>query len=323
MQLKNVPAMLHKSETIEATSIADTKYAEMLELFLAGYTSQTSAAYSNDVAQFSVFLNTASSANACQRLLSGTAAAANTLVLNYRRHLLERGLSAATVNRHLSTLRALVSLARTVGVVEWRLHARNVRSRAYRDTTGPDGDGMRALLAAAHEQADSRKAARDVALIHVMFDLALRRGEVCSLDVSDLSLDTGRLKILGKGESEPMPVAVPSATREVLSNWLSARGNEPGPLFVTFDTVRGNSGRGRLTGSGLWSIVRGLGRAANLEVRPHGLRHSSVTHALNLTNGDLRRVQRFSRHRDIRTLMMYDDNRRALAGDIAELVSLK
>jgi integrase/recombinase XerC len=53
------------------------------------------------------------------------------------------------------------------------------------------------------------------------------------------------------------------------------------------------------------------------------LRHSSVTQALNATNGDVRRVQRFSRHRDIRTLMLYDDNRQALVGDIAELVSLK
>jgi integrase/recombinase XerC len=315
--------MLHKSETVAATSSADAKYVEMLELFLAGYTAQTSAAYSSDVAQFSAFLNTVSAANACQRLLSGTAASANALVLNYRRHLLERGLSAATVNRHLSTLRALVSLGRTVGVVEWRLHVRNVRSRAYRDTRGPDIDGMRALLRAAHAQEDRRRTARDVALVHVMFDLALRRGEVCNLDVADLSLEAARLVIVSKGETESMPVALPLATREVLGKWLAVRGNEPGPLFVTFDTSRGHAGRGRLTGSGLWSIVRLLGVSANLVVWPHGLRHGSITQALNVTNGDLRRVQRFSRHRDIRTLMLYDDNRQALAGDVAELVSLK
>jgi integrase/recombinase XerC len=143
------------------------------------------------------------------------------------------------------------------------------------------------------------------------------------LDVSDLSLEAARLMIIGKGETEVMPVALPLATREVLGKWLAVRGHEPGPLFVTFDTSRGRAGRGRLTGSGLWSIVRLLGVAANLVVWPHGLRHGSITQALNVTHGDLRRVQRFSRHRDIRTLMLYDDNRQALAGDVAELVSLK
>jgi integrase/recombinase XerC len=164
---------------------------------------------------------------------------------------------------------------------------------------------------------------RDVALVRVMYDLALRRGEVCRLNVTDFWVEAARLMIIGKGESEAMPVAVPLATREALQTWLTLRGKEPGPLFVTFDTSRRNAGRGRLTGSGVWSIVRSLGKAANLNVWPHGLRHSSVTQALNATNGDLRRVQRFSRHRDIRTLMLYDDNRRALSEDVAELVSLK
>ena len=55
--------------------------------------------------------------------------------------------------------------------------------------------------------------------------------------------------------------------------------------------------------------------------RPHGLRHAAITEALNLTKGDVRRVQRFSRHKDVRVLNRYDDNREDLGGEVARLVS--
>ena len=42
-------------------------------------------------------------------------------------------------------------------------------------------------------------------------------------------------------------------------------------------------------------------------MRPHGLRHTAVTTALDATNGDVRSVRRFSRHADIGTVLIYDD----------------
>jgi integrase/recombinase XerC len=73
----------------------------------------------------------------------------------------------------------------------------------------------------------------------------------------------------------------------------------------------------RLTGTGLYLVVRDLGRKAGLTVRPHGLRHAGITEALDLTNGNIRAVQRYSRHRDMRILNLYDDNRTDLGGDVA------
>jgi integrase/recombinase XerC len=67
-------------------------------------------------------------------------------------------------------------------------------------------------------------------------------------------------------------------------------------------------------------MVRALGIGVGLSVRPHGLRHAAITAALDLT-GDLRAVQRFSRHKDVRTLTVYDDNRQDLGGDVARRVA--
>ncbi|HVT40002.1 MAG TPA: hypothetical protein VHE78_13215 [Gemmatimonadaceae bacterium] len=53
----------------------------------------------------------------------------------------------------------------------------------------------------------------------------------------------------------------------------------------------------------------------------HGLRHAAITHALDVCAGDVRKVQKFSRHRDLRTLTVYDDNRQDVAGEVAKLVA--
>lgn len=57
-----------------------------------------------------------------------------------------------------------------------------------------------------------------------------------------------------------------------------------------------------------------------VKARPHGLRHAAITAALDLT-GDLRAMQRFSRHRNPAILMAYDDARQDLVGDVAKRVA--
>ncbi len=99
---------------------------------------------------------------------------------------------------------------------------------------------------------------------------------------------------------------------------ISRLGRNMGPLFLNFDRAR--KGR-RLTGAGLYALVRKLGKSVGVETWPHGLRHTAITEALNLTQGDVRAVQRFSRHRDLQTLVVYDDNRVDLGGEVAKLVA--
>ena len=125
----------------------------------------------------------------------------------------------ATINWRLSSLRALVALGRVVGLVTWELQIANLPRRAYRDTRGPGDTGVRKLLNAATTQPDAGKAARDVALLRLLYDGALRRGEVCALDFVDLDLRAGRLLVLGKGRMEKNAVALPAATRAALTQW--------------------------------------------------------------------------------------------------------
>ncbi len=52
----------------------------------------------------------------------------------------------------------------------------------------------------------------------------------------------------------------------------------------------------------------------------HRIRHSAITAALDATEGDVRKVQKLSRHANLNTLMIYDDNRTNAQKDITDLL---
>jgi integrase/recombinase XerC len=285
----------------------------LVAAFLAGRSPPTLRAYRTDLADFAAFSNAASIAEAASQLLAGGHGRANETVLLFRSQLQERGLASATINRRLAALRSMVKLARTLGLIAWVLEVEGVRTEPYRDTRGPGHAGVRQLLAALDDRSDP-KAIRDRALLRLLYDLGLRRAEVVGLNVEHVDLAAGTVAVLGKGRTQKVHLTLPAETQEVLAAWRTLRGARPGPLFTTLD--RASRGR-RLSGMGLYLVVRQIGERVGLRVRPHGLRHAAITRALDLTGGDIRSVQKFSRHKDVRLLQRYDDNRQDLGGAVA------
>jgi integrase/recombinase XerC len=286
---------------------------QLLDLFLSGCSPRTLDAYRGDLNRFSEFVGIADVTQAAKHLLALTNGEANALVLRYRAALIQSGLAPATTNRRLAALRSLVQLACLLGLVPWRLSVPGIEAIPYRDTRGPGKEGYQRLLAL--EGTISAKAHRDHAILRLLFDLALRREEVVRLDRDDVDLPGKRISILGKKRTQKEWLSLPQPTASALVDWINMRGEGPGALFINLDR-RGR--KERLTGRSVHRIVRALGERAGLGiVRPHGLRHAAITAALDLTGGNVRAVQRFSRHRDLRTLTLYDDNRLDLGGEIA------
>ncbi|MDP3940475.1 MAG: tyrosine-type recombinase/integrase [Deltaproteobacteria bacterium] len=301
----------------QAPAIPASASRRLLAAFLAGRNPRTLAAYRADVQHFAAFLGAATVEDAARALLAGGQGRANETALRYRAHLQERGLSPATVNRRLAAVRSLVKVARVIGLVPWKLDVEPLKAEPYRDTRGPGREGFRRMLMLLEGRDDAR-ARRARALLSLGYDLALRRGEVGALNVADVDLEAGTVAVLGKGRATKQRMTLPEPTRATLADWLEARGAEPGPLFLNFD--RAGKG-GRLTPASINRIVHALGRAAGLRVTYHGLRHASITRALDLSGGNVRAVQRHSRHQDVRTVGRYDDERRDLAGEIARKVA--
>ena len=291
--------------------------ARLVEAFLAGRKATTLAAYRADLQDFATFVGAVSMDEAAALLLSRSHGEANGLALAYRASLVGKSLSGATVNRRLAALRSLVKLGRTLGLVSWGLEVDGVDVVSYRDTRGPGLEGFRKMLARLDARLDE-KGRRDRAILRLLFVLALRRGEVCSLDVEHVDLARGTLAILGKGRSDRELLTLAPAEKEALAAWLSVRGSEPGALFISLD--RASRGH-RITGRAIYKIVSELGEDVDLVVRPHGLRHAAITELLERTGGNVRKVQKFSRHRDVRVLNVYDDNRADVAGELSAELS--
>ncbi|MFT3836394.1 MAG: tyrosine-type recombinase/integrase [Myxococcaceae bacterium] len=288
----------------------------LVAAFLAGRNAETRRAYSNDLADFAAFLEVGTVDCAAELLLGGGHGAGNELALAYRAHLVEKKLAAATINRRLAALRSLVKLGRVLGMVPWTLEVPNEKAQPYRDTRGPGRAGFLALLEQLRARSDA-KGARDRAIVRLLYERALRCVEVRRLDLVDVDLDAGVLQVLGKGRKSKEPLTIAGPTLAAVKAWIVVRGTEAGPLFTNLDRAHK---RQRISSTAVYDVVRQLGEAAGIRARPHGLRHAAITEALD-RKLDVRAVQRFSRHRDLRILLVYDDNRADLGGEVTKAIA--
>lgn len=256
--------------------------------------------------------------------------------------------AASTVNGYLAAIRSLVAFLAEAHLCSWTLTIADEPVTPYRDTKGPGADAVRALRRTASRHEDLRLATRDVTILHLLSDLALRRAEVLGLAVGDVQRDpagvlTG-VRILGKGKRDTEVLTLPSRTAAALSAWLAVRltldaapaGPWDGrPLFVSLDPGAGRTGRrdprtgaastrpalSRLSPQALARRLAVLGGRARVgAIRPHALRHTAITTLLE-QQVPLRDVQKFARHRDPRTTLLYDDAVKNVAGLLAEQLS--
>lgn len=307
-------------ENINLTKAGATNDA-LVAAFLSGRCEKTILAYRADLKDLQNFIGAATLSETAAQVLRQNAGDANALVLAYKGQLLARNLKAATINRRLASLRSLVKLARTFGLVNWTLEVSNAKSTTYRDTRGPGRTGFQKILDGI-SSSNPKKAARDSAILRLLHDLGLRRGEVIALDLADVDLNNSAIAIISKGYTDKTILTLPNVTQITLEIWIGMRGSSPGPLFTNFD--RTGKGCGRLVGSSIYRLVRRLGDAAGIKTRPHGIRHTAITEAIKAaqTNGvGLEEVRDFSRHADVRTLMIYRDRERNVQGKLAELVA--
>jgi integrase/recombinase XerC len=293
--------------------------ADVLEAWLSARNPNTLRGYRRDLAGFAGWLGAPSPEAAVELFLNFGQAAANRIALAWRSSLVERGLASATIARRLAALRSMCKVARLIGRVNWSLDVEGPRVEPRRDMRGPDLVDVRLVWRAA-AACDGPRQRRDRCVLALLFDLGLRRAELCGIDLVDVEsgpAGPAAVWIRGKGRSEKERLTLPGPTAAALGAWLEARGDRPGPLVHRLDGTEAQPGR--LSGECVRRIVRRLGEAAGLArpLRPHGLRHSAATSALD-AGRDVREVRKFTRHRSLEMVLKYDDARHDVAGEIAK-----
>jgi integrase/recombinase XerD len=163
-------------------------------------------------------------------------------------------------------------------------------------------DEVEALLGAV--VGDDPRAQRDRAMLETLYGGGIRIGELTALDVADLDLVDGLVRVLGKGGKErvvPLGGQATAALREYLGDGRTALHGARAT-----DAVFLNRRGGRITRQGCWKIVRATGARVGLADRlsPHVLRHSCATHMLE-RGADIRVVQELLGHASLSTTQVY------------------
>lgn len=146
---------------------------------------------------------------------------------------------------------------------------------------------------------------RDRAMLELLYATGLRVSELISLDHTQISLQQGVLRVMGKGNKERL---VPMGDEAV--DWLERYRLDARPILMQgkgtsnqfFVTQRGSG----MTRQAFWYIVKRYAQIAYMSqnISPHTLRHAFATHLLN-HGADLRVVQLLLGHSDLSTTQIY------------------
>ncbi|TKJ41177.1 hypothetical protein CEE37_05800 [candidate division LCP-89 bacterium B3_LCP] len=312
------PALNSDGFPVNSGSPSLENIREVADDFFSHLNERTCRTYQQGLKDFAQFIGENEIFPALLSFLQSSPVEAYRTALRYQTNLKERGLSPGTINTRLTALRALVRFMQVMGLIQWELRIKNVPTEAFRDTSGPTQVVFLNMLETARKQQFTPKAKRDVAILMLHRYLGLRRGAIVNLDLEDVNLDSGTIAVLEKGKLEKRIRTLPEETKKALGIWIEERGNSPGALF--YNLHRNPEIRKRITGTGVYHIVRTLGAKVGVKTRPHAIRHSSVTDLLELTNGNITGVQQFAGHKDVRTTSIYNDNRKDEAGRLAKLL---
>lgn len=282
-------------------------------------------AYSQDAEAFRKFLEAPTREAAAAALLMAGPVGGNAMVARFRAALEREGKAPATVARRMACLKSMVRTARILGICTWMVEVRSPNRMILKDTRGPGPDRIGAMMEAAVIQEDQAKGKRDCAILHLLYDMGLRRGEVAAIQFpKQVEMKAGKggaLWIKGKGRREAQLISMGPETAAPLAEWIAVRGDWEGPLFIRMDNAEPANWRKPLTGRAIHYMVRGLALALGFSARPHGLRHSAITEVLDATNGDLRTTKKFSRHSSFDMVERYDDNRKELGAEVSTMLS--
>ena len=225
------------------------------------------------------------------------------LVRAYVDSLYHAGLGSRTIARHITTLRNLYHFLLQEGAAQVDATAFLQSPRTWQSLPKYfNRQQIEALLAA--PDGVKSTALRDRAMLQFLYATGLRVSELCGIRVSDVEINLGYVRVVGKGNKHRM-VPVGQAALRAVEEYLGGarpqllKGRASPYLFVT---ARGGS----MTRQSFWNLITKYGKKIGIfrGLTPHVLRHSFATHLLE-GGADLRSVQTMLGHADISTTQVY------------------
>lgn len=225
-------------------------------------------------------------------------------IRSYIRCLTDRGLSANTIKRAVSSIRTYHNFLSAEGHVKDNpaqlIDTPKVARKLPEVLTIQEIDQILNII-----PENAPMARRDLAIFEMMYSCGLRVTELCDFKTSDILWDSEMIRVQGKGSKQRF-VPIGPIARENLKNYLNHERNtlaDKNPNVA--EVFLSRNGR-KLTRMMIWVLLKKWTESAEVkkEVSPHTLRHSFATHLLE-GGADLRSVQEMLGHTDITTTQVY------------------
>jgi len=262
-----------------------------------GLSQLTVAAYTQDIGQFSAFLNQRKKTLVVSRRDD---------VRDFLDSLFAQRIDGRSAARKLSALRQFykyllldrhIKHDPTLNIEspkQWKVLPKALTTQEI--------SSMLAPVTVATGKIQAALALRERAILEVFYAGGMRVSEIVDAKLEDLKLDLGYILVRGKGDKERI---VPLGTKAIqtLREFLSiAR-----PILAgekTSPQVFIGRGRPRISRQRVWQMVKAASLRAGRKASPHMLRHSCATHMVG-NGADLRTVQTILGHADISTTQVY------------------
>jgi integrase/recombinase XerC len=217
--------------------------------------------------------------------------------MDYQRE--DRGLSPHTVIRQRCAISCMYTWLEDIGIADSDPTDKVPAPRKpKRVPKGLDAEQIKMLVECASNTSNPR---RDRAITLFLLDSACRNSEARNVQMDDINLSTGRVRVVGKGDKQR---DVFIGKRALSAVWLYTKEERPEPAIVDDDTLFLSHDGYPLGRSGFRQIFTRMSEDLPFDVYPHLLRHTSLLN--HLRNGmNLVSVQMLAGHEDIRTTRQY------------------
>ena len=221
---------------------------------------------------------------------------------SYLNHLNQSGFAAATVSRHIASLKAyfhfLSEIQTDLDDITVILKAPKIEKRVPEILTSEE-----VVQLLNQPKADTPKEIRDKAMLETLYATGIRVSELISLKLTDINLHQGHLVCRDDSKERKIPLGMQS--RKALSKYISHARNvllEDEDEEILFVNCSGQP----MSRQGFWKIIKQYSKKAGIksDITPHTIRHSFAAHLVE-NGADLRSVQEMLGHSDISTTQIY------------------
>lgn len=233
--------------------------------------------------------------------------------LEYKRYLASRNdLSVSSKNKYLTTARILLKELNRRGLVPIDIthNIKTFTQTKKHKRMGLDDKEISELMKEVNQLPTTPKNTRLKAILGLLIFQGMRQCEIVRLDVNDIDLVNNLLFVRGKGQDDKEPIDLHPETTKVLREYLKMNRISSGAVFVSWSNNNKNQ---RMTTKSLRGIVKDTLMALEIPKTVHGFRHHFTTTLLKAYGGDLLSVARYTRHKSLEMLQVYDDSIKAKA----------